>query len=153
MATIDEILTAEDWQEQLSAWIIKLVQEAGAAEHFRQEGAAAERAKWAGYIVWHPGDGSEPHKLIAIGEQVIDAYHEREAVVRYLREMADSDTVKRGDPDGRRFLLSAAIGIDNLHHQATRQDAQGPSSNPPDSEASADSCERKGGSASPDASG
>lgn len=74
---------------------------------------------------------------------------EREAIILWLRRMA----VEAGLETGGRYFHVAAKGIEEGEHHATLQEAHGPSSNPPDSEASADSCERKGGTASPDTSG
>ena len=73
---------------------------------------------------------------------------EREAIVRYLRKQAQlypQDIVCNS-------LLEVSDEIMRGGH-ATLHEAHGPSSNPPDSEARADSCERKGGTDSPDTSG
>ena len=53
----------------------------------------------------------------------------------------------------RAGAIREALALLGFGDQAVLHEAQGPSSNPPDSEASADSCERKGGTDSPETSG
>jgi hypothetical protein len=74
-----------------------------------------------------------------VGQEILRLAGERAAIVAYLRH--------------RGFVSNLADLIEQGAHHATLQEAHGPSSNPPDSEASADSCERKGGTESPDTSG
>lgn len=80
-----------------------------------------------------------------------EAAREERAFVR--RELLAA--IENQDFDDWRDAVAMRDALDRIcpENQAVLQEAHGPSSNPPDSEASADSCERKGGRASPDTSG
>jgi hypothetical protein len=114
------------------------------------------------YTPWFVSPNESPHRdLLQHDHRCPEAAKriERAAVVRYLRFYAGLL-----DEPARGHIAFIADRVDNgehhsenvtvcVPHYATLHEAHGPSSNPPDSEASADSCERKGGTASPDTSG